>query len=870
VPTYPTGTVTFLFTDIEGSTRLLQRLGEGYDDVLERQRELIRQSCDAHGGVEFGTEGDAHFLVFGSAVDAVRAAVDAQRALKGHAWPEGGRVRVRMGLHTGEGRTMGESYVGIDVHRAARIASAGHGGQVLISDTTKTLVEHALPAAVSLRDLGRHRLKDLDHPEYLSQLVVGGLQEEFPTIRSLDARSSNLPVELSTFVGREADIEEVARLLETSRLITLTGPGGTGKTRLALEVGTKVLLDFADGVFFVPLAPISDPALVVPTIADALGVQEAGGRPVAELLLRHLEGKEVLLILDNFEQVLAAAPLVSDLLSATPGLRALVTSQAVLHLGGEQEYPVAPLALPDLRNLEVLTSFDSVALFIARAQSVNLGFALTTENAAAVAEICARLDGLPLAIELAAARSKLFAPDALLKRLESRLTVLRGGGADLPMRQQTLRDAIAWSYELLASAERALHRRLGVFVGGFSLAAAEEVAGAMDDDGIDTLEGVAALADRSLLKLASTSGGEPRFFMLETIREFALEELASSGEREDAKRRHAQLFLALAEQAEPHLTGEGQAGWLDRLVLEHDNLRAALRWAVDSGQADLARRLSGAAWRFWHFRGHLSEGRAWLAEAVITPGDASPPSTAKALEGLGGLAYWQRDYASATDAYRQALEICRAEGDDERTANALYNLAFATAATWDTARARLIMDEGLTLFEQAGSVRGVAYARLLLAGADVQEGKWASGRSLLEAAMAGFRDLGDQWGLANSLGLLGRVARAEGRADEAQASYREELERFHSAGDIPGSAMALGSLAALLAEQGDGERAALLGGAAAALEDEVGGGAPVALRGFEDPTPPARALLGDARFEEIWARGRALGLDEAARLAAEG
>ncbi len=562
----PTGTVTFLFTDIEGSTRLLQQLGSGYTELLEQHREIVRAACTAHGGVEVGTEGDAFFVVFPSAPEAVRATVDAQRGLARHPWPGEGRIRVRMGLHTGEGTLHGENYAGIDVHRAARIAAAGHGGQVLLSASTGEVAGGALPDGVRLLDLGQHRLKDLERSEHLSQLVIAGLQADFPPIRSMDARPNNLPVELTTFVGREAELVSAMELLRSNRLVTLTGPGGTGKTRLALHVASRVLHHFEAGVFLVPLASVGDPALVASTIAQALGVQEMGERPMLDLLKQHLAPMELLLVLDNFEQIMPAASVVTELLLAAPRLKVLVTSQAVLHVAGEQEFPVAPLALPDPRHLPelgALSQYDAVALFIQRARSVNPTFSVTNQNAPAVAEICARLDGLPLAIELAAARSKLLAPDALLKRLEHSLTILRGA-RELPARQQTLHGAIAWSYELLEPEEQTVFRRLGIFVRGWSLEAAEAVVdlSGLSVDVFDTLE---ALVDKSLVRLEPQSVNETRFSMLQTIRDFALKQLEMAGEQEVVARAHSADFLALAEEAEPNLTGEQRAEWLDRL-----------------------------------------------------------------------------------------------------------------------------------------------------------------------------------------------------------------------------------------------------------------------------------------------------------------
>jgi len=865
----PTGTVTFLFTDIEGSTRLLQQLGSGYTELLEQHREIVRAACTAHGGVEVGTEGDAFFVVFPSAPEAVRATVDAQRGLARHPWPGEGRIRVRMGLHTGEGTLHGENYAGIDVHRAARIAAAGHGGQVLLSASTGEVAGGALPDGVRLLDLGQHRLKDLERSEHLSQLVIAGLQADFPPIRSMDARPNNLPVELTTFVGREAELVSAMELLRSNRLVTLTGPGGTGKTRLALHVASRVLHHFEAGVFFVSLASVGDPTLVPSTIAQILGVQEMGERPMLDLLKQHLAPMELLLVLDNFEQIMPAASVVTELLLAAPRLKVLVTSQAVLHVAGEQEFPVAPLALPDPRHLPelgALSQYDAVALFIQRARSVNPTFSVTNQNAPAVAEICARLDGLPLAIELAAARSKLLAPDALLKRLEHSLTILRGA-RELPARQQTLHGAIAWSYELLEPEEQTVFRRLGIFVRGWSLEAAEAVVdlSGLSVDVFDTLE---ALVDKSLVRLEPQSVNETRFSMLQTIRDFALKQLEMAGEQEVVARAHSADFLALAEEAEPNLTGEQRAEWLDRLEREHDNLRAALRFSIDAGNADTALRLSGALWRFWHFRGHLSEGRTWLAEGVAIPSakDEKAP-LAKALQGLAGLAYWQRDYEAASAAYDEALAIARERGDPEEVGSALYNLAFSLAARWQAERAMELLAESRALYEQAGNRVGVAYTGLLRETIHQMLGEWAQSLALADEIMQAFRELGDRWGLANALHGLGNAMREAGDVPGAAAAFRDALRIFDEAGDVAGVAMVLGGLAVLAGRDGDAETAAVLAGAWHALEEEVGGGAPVALRGFEDPGGFIRSLLDDAVFMEAWDRGRSMTKDDAVRTA---
>jgi predicted ATPase len=525
----------------------------------------------------------------------VAAAVAAQRAFASHPWPEGARVRVRIGLHTGEPTLATSGYVGLDVHRAARICAAGHGGQTLLSQTTYTLVEYELPAGVRLQPLGAHRLKDLQRPEGLYQLVIPNLLVDFPPLQSLGRRAHNLPVQPTPLIGREQVGTAVCELLRRTevRLLTLTGPGGTAKTRLGLQVAADLLEDFDSGVFFIPLAAIRDPTLVASSITRTLGLLEKAGQSLLDSLQESLQDKQMLLLLDNFEQVVAAAPLVAELLAACPRLKCLVTSRVVLHLSGEHAFPVPPLELPDPRHLpavDALSQYAAVALFVQRALAVKPDFRVDNANAPAVAEICVRLDGLPLAIELAAARLKLLPPQAMLARLGRRLELLRGGPRDMPDRHQTLRQVIAWSYDLLEADEQALFRRLAVFARGCTLEAAETVCqpghDPMTDPGptLEVLDGVASLLDKSLLRQAEQASGEPRFRMLETIREYGLECLTASGEEPAVRRAHADYYLALAEAAEPALTGPDQATWLERLEAEHDNLRAALRWVERAGK----------------------------------------------------------------------------------------------------------------------------------------------------------------------------------------------------------------------------------------------------------------------------------------------
>jgi predicted ATPase/class 3 adenylate cyclase len=563
MPELPTGTVTFLFSDIEGSTSLLQHLGDRFADVLADHRRLLRAAFQAAGGHEVDAAGDGFFVAFHRATDAAAAAVAAQRAMATHPWPEGAQVRVRMGLHTGEPSLTAGGYIGLDVHRAARICAAGHGGQILLSQSTCDLVAPDLPEDVNLRDLGEHRLKDLHRPERLFQLVIPHVFADFPALRTLNNRPHNLPTQLTPLMGREQAVAAVCALLrrEDVRLLTLTGPGGAGKTRLGLQVAADVIDDFADGAFFVPLASLNDAVLVASTMAQTLGIRETGGRLLLESLKDFLRDKQMLLLLDNFEQVVAAAPVVAELLVSCPKVKVLVTSREALRLRGEHEFPVPPLALPDLTHLpalELLSRYAAVALFLLCARAVNPDFSVTNENTPAVAEICVRLDGLPLAIELAAARIRLLTPQAILARLDSRLKLLTGGARDVPTRQQTLRDAIAWSYDLLHETERALFRRLAVMVGGFTIEAAEAVChsardpvmGAGQTLAVDVLDGLESLVGKSLVRPQEASVGESRFAMLETIREYALEKLAERGETGDpAGSRHRAEYRPLGQQS---------------------------------------------------------------------------------------------------------------------------------------------------------------------------------------------------------------------------------------------------------------------------------------------------------------------------------
>ncbi len=622
----PTGTVTFLVTQVEDLMRSMQRLGSDYPEVLGIHNRLLRAAIEQVGGVEVSQQQGSFFAVFSTASKALEAAITAQRSLATYSWPQGHMIRAIMGLHTGDAVIFEERYIGVDASRASQICAAGHGGQILISPAVHSLILYTLPAGCYLQDLGTHRLREMEESMPLFQVIVPDLPKEFPTLRAMNVRPHTLPGEVTDFVGRTEELGSVKKLLSESRLLTLTGPGGTGKTRLALRVGVEALPDFVDGVFFVSLASIREAHLLPSTIAQNVGLPNVEERSIADALKEYLKTKNLLLILDNFEQIPDAASAVRDLLGAAPRLKILVTSRTLLRLSGEQVFTVPPLAEPqagDAEHLERLAKIDSIKLFIHRVRAVNPDFMLTSQNAAAVIRIVKRLEGLPLAIELAAIQSRIFPPDVLEKRLDTRLKMLRGGPKDLPARHQTLRHTIAWSYELLEPAEQVLFRRLGVFVGGFTLEAAEAViAGDLapelsgtDMSDIDIVDSVFSLFDKSLLQ-RHVHLGEIRFSMLETIREFALEELESAGEAEKLAHRHASYYLTLAEKAESLLKGHGQKALVDYLSADQDNFRVALHRCLTLGDIDTGLHLGGALWRFWHAAGHLREGRDWIEQLL--------------------------------------------------------------------------------------------------------------------------------------------------------------------------------------------------------------------------------------------------------------
>jgi predicted ATPase/class 3 adenylate cyclase len=851
-PLPPSGTLTFLFSDIEGSTRLWEQHPQGMHAALTQHDALLRTAIISHGGAVIKGTGDGVLAAFRLAEDSLAAALQAQRALHAADWGPVGVLKVRFALHTGSAEHHHGDYVGPALNRAARLLAAGHGGQILLSLATAELLHDQLPTGVHLRDLGTYQLKDLTRPEHVFQVVTSDLPADFPPLRTLDVRRHNLPAQATSLVGREREVEELSTMLAQPgvRLVTLTGPGGIGKTRLALQVAAELVEHFPDGVWFVNLAPVSEPDLVVPAVAQTLGLRQLDGRDLTATVQDALREQRLLLLLDNFEQVVAAAPVVAALLATAPSMTILVTSREALRLSGEHVVAVRPLDLPDVRELALggselvpqLSQYEAVRLFIERARMVRPDFVVSNANAPAVAEVCSRLDGLPLAIELAAARVRLFTPEALLSRLERRLDVLAGGPRDQPARQQTIRSAIGWSYELLSADEQALFQCLGVFVGSFGI---PEVAAVGRRDEIETLDVLANLTDKSLLQQQEAPGSEPRFVMLETIRAFALEHLEQAGEAHVARERHAASFLELAERAAPQLRGANSDQWMDMLEADHDNLRAALRWYETQGNTERVVRFCVALWRFWFERGYWNEGNQVLAPMLREGTLANIPSQLQAagllsagiflarrsefeqarvllersrelyrqagamqeevdvLFGLSIVAHGSSDYSMAAAYLREAEQYSRAAGDRFRIGFCLGWLGYVTYVLGDVDTAQRMTEEGLAIFRDLGVRDQIGVALGDLGFQAYARGELKQAAAQLTESVDILRQSGNRYQLASSLNYLAQVVEMQGNAERALQLYQESLALRRRLGDRRGLVPVLVSMARATCALGD-------------------------------------------------------------------
>lgn len=768
---------TFLFTDIEGSTRLWEREPERMRGALARHDALLRSAVESHHGTVVKSTGDGVCAAFDDPLDGISAALTIQRALAEPEATNGIELRIRSALHVGAAEQRDGDYFGATVNRAARIMSAAHGGQVLLSQAVAELVFDRLPPGVGLRDLGSIRLRDLASPARICQLLHVDLRQDFPALRSLEAAPSNLPQQVTSFIGRERELAQVRELLGRARLLSLVGPGGIGKTRLSLQVGADLSDAFPDGIWFVEFAAIVDPALVPKVVAQVLGLQEDADTPVTQALCAHLASRRTLVILDNCEHLLHACAVLADaLLRSAPDIRILASSREPLNIAGEQAYPMPALELPDAASSpEEAARSDAGRLFAERARSRQPMFTLTDRNVKAVAQICMRLDGIPLALELAAARVGVLPVETIAERLNDRFRLLTGGNrASLP-RQQTLRALIDWSYDLLDERERTLFARLSVFAGGWTLAAAERI-GADDKLAPElVLDLLAALAQKSLV---APGDGGARFRMLETIRDYARDRLQETNDQAAVRARHCECFVALAEEAEPHLEGgPEQPAWLARLELEHDNLRAALAKSLeDQGDVESGLRLCGALYRFWAHRGHAHEGREWCA-AALARSAARPDTTShlKALHASGTLAWRLGDIMAARSQLQEALELSRHLGDRLREGRILNNLGGVAIHQADNHAAQSFLEQAVAIHRAMGNRAMEARVLNNVAALAINRGRFAEADAPLERALASSRELGNCMEEATALSHLGFLAQERGEFGRAQSLHEHAL-----------------------------------------------------------------------------------------------
>jgi len=909
-------TLTFLFTDIEGSTALLRHVGEGvYGQVLADHHALIRSGLAAHGGEEVDTQGDAFFAVFSSPKSCITAVTRIQQALAAHPWPGGAGVRVRMGVHTGEAARTATGLVGLDVHRAARVAGVAHGGQVLLSQTAAALVRDALPPGTALRDLGVHRLKDLGRPERIFQLGVAGLQDEFPPLRSLGnpALQNNLPAQRGTFVGRERELSEIRALVESSRLVTLTGAGGSGKTRLTLQVAAEMLDGDGDGVWLVELAALSDEAAVATAVCEALGMTRQPGRPALETLLDALAPQEVLIVLDNCEHLIGGCAKTADaILRRCPRVHLVATSREPLGIGGEAIYRMPPMSLPGAGDSPLpAASSDAVALLIERAGEQGVSLSVDEQTSPLLVSICTRLDGMPLAIELAAARLRSLSLAALHDRLDQRFRLLTGGSRTALDRQQTLRATVEWSYSLLNGAEQSLLRRLSVFTEGFGLDAAEDVCGFGDMEVLDVIDLLGSLVDKSLV-VAEPAGEAFRYRLLETIRQFAAERLteAAGDEAAAVAAAHGRHYLALAETSAPHLTGPDAGTWFARLDADHANLRRAAEHATSQpdGTARVLR-LAAALRRYWMVRARNEEALAMLRPALGRPDARADPALFGGALLTAAILAQLHDVALARQLGEQAVGLARRRADDRLLADSLAAFAcfYAFAGEFEpglplgeeaverarrlgddvllgwslmayllvsepcgrTARTGELFAEAIACTRRSGDhlVAGLLHNN---AGAHaLRDGDVAAAKVHLEQAEQAMRQIGadNQFVSVN----LGWVLRQEGDPRGARAIFEACLRTSRRSGERSGLAYASLGLACAAADLAGWDRAARLHGAAQTLVERTGEPWQEPEAGYRlDSLRQVRAALGEERFERGYGAGLALGLGQALDLALQG
>ena len=909
----PSGTVTFLFTDIEGSTKLWEKYPEPMKRALARHDGLLRQAIEGHGGHVIKTTGDGFHATFQTGVDGVAAALAAQQALLAAAWDEldSHGLQVRIGLHTGEAEARAGDYYGPALNRAARLMAVAHGGQTLLSTATATLVRDQLPAETSLRDLGEHRLKDLIRPEHVFQLNHTGLPVDFPALRSVDAFPNNIPIQLTSFIGRERELAEAKARLASARLLTLIGPGGTGKTRMGLQLAADLLPSYSDGVWVAELAPIADPALVLQTVASVFGIREQQGMSVRELLIDFLRDKDLLLVVDNCEHLVdTCAQLIEQLLQACPKLKVVASSREALGIAGETVFRVPSLSLPDAAQATraALAESESVQLFVERASAANPKFSLDDQNAVAIAQICRRLDGIPLALELAAARLTVFSAEQVASRLDDRFRLLTGGSRTALPRQQTLRALIDWSYDLLSDSERKLFRKFSVFAGGCTYEAAESICSEMD-----VLNLLSQLVNKSLVAVEAENGGS-RYRLMETVRQYARDKLLESGESEEARNVHFDYFYNLSKAAEPGLDSPQALVWIGRLAAEYDNIRAALEWGLEQ---NVSRVLSmvPSLWRFWIRQGHEEEGRTIVREALQRAEKMPQPEGAAGLlwkRTLGEawqtramLAYSQGDNVRASASAARAADLARELGDKRLLAIVLGFQASSLMFIGDTATVQALLEEAVAAGRESGDklARGLPLGlygqALTVLGGDAalahqygEEGvalvqqsgdRWASTMALLGMAMTAtfledyaeararfstlgprFAELGDRHRMNMVKSELAHLDRYEGQLEKAEAAYRDTILEWKRLGHRAAVAHQLECFASLAQAREDGGRAARLYGAAEALRQKIViPMTPKEKTEYDTQIANLRAGMDEKGFAAAWAEGHAMNMEQA-------
>ncbi len=864
----PSGTVTFLFTDIEGSTRLAQQYPDSITGLLDRHHAILKAAIESHGGYIFQIIGDAFCAAFQTAYEALDAALEAQRYLVAESWLPA-MVRVRMGIATGSAQTKLQEgrppdYSGyLILARVQRVTSLAYGGQILLADASVALLRGELPTNVTLRDLGEHRLKGLLNPERLWQVIAPSLPADFPALKSLNAIPNNLPLQLTSFIGREHEIEKIKKLLERHRLVTLTGAGGTGKTRLSLQVAADVLEQFDDGAWFVELAPISEPAWIPQTVVRLLSLLAQPGREPLDVLSDYLSDKSLLLILDNCEHLVdACCRFAEAILQAAPSVSIMATSREVLNLAGEQAYRVPSLAAPDINHLpsvEQLTQFEAVHLFIERAMLVSPGFAVTNGNAPAVAQICYRLDGIPLAIELAAARVHSMPLEAIVARLDDRFRLLTGGSRTALPRHQTLRAMIDWSYALLSDPEKLLLQRLSVFRGGRTIEAAEAVCAGEGIERADTFDLMSRLVGKSLLSLDEHG----RYRMLETVRQYAKQKLLETGNEDAFRQRHLEYYLSLAEQSVGETIEAIQTDWLPRMAIENDNLRAALGWSLDSGNAQTGLRLAAHLGYFW-LQGDHREGRNWLEQLLARAPYKPTRERAGGLEYLALFVYNAGDYSCALRLFEESLSLFQALGDLSGIADTTFRMAWTHFAVGNYAESQSLMERSLKSYRDLGKPDQEAYVIEWMGDLARAQGDFTRARELLEQSATLQRRLGDRIRLCYVLSDLGRISIHFGELERSENLFKEAMSlHLEWVRDQASLSLPLMGLAFLANARGQPLRAVRLLGALDILHRATS----YHIEGperqdYEENLASLRDQLDPIAFDTAWTAGQAMSEEE--------